>query len=77
MTELRDLIEAVTTFASRAAEKLRLQDGRAGQVLAFVHTAPFRTQDRQYSRSVTVPLRRPTADTALIVQAAGVRVEEA
>lgn len=45
-------------------------DGRAGQVLTFVHTSPFRRQDKQYSRSVTVPLRRPTADTALIVQAA-------
>ena len=70
VTELRDLTEAVTEFAGRAAEKLRKQEGRAGQVLVFVHTSPFRTNDKQYSRSVTVPLRRPTADTALIAGAA-------
>lgn len=70
VTELSDLIEAVTEFASRAAEKLRKQNGKVAQVLTFVHTSPFRTQDKQYSRSITVPLRRPTDDTGLIVQAA-------
>jgi DNA polymerase V len=38
--------------------------------MTFVHTSPFRRQDRQYSRSVVVPLRKPTADTNVIVQAA-------
>lgn len=70
ITELVDLIEAVSEFASRAAEKLRRQNGKVGQVLTFVHTSPFRKQDKQYSRSIVVPLRRPTADTALIVAAA-------
>ena len=70
VTELQDLVEAVTEFAGRAAEKLRKQDGRAAQVLTFVRTSPFRAADRQYSRSATVPLRRPTADTALIAQSA-------
>lgn len=70
VTELSDLIEAVTEFASRAAEKLRKQNGKVCQVLTFVHTSPFRRQDTQYSRSITVPLRRPTADTGRIVQAA-------
>ena len=70
ITELRDLVEAVSTFASRAAEKLRQQDSRAGQVLVFVHTSPFRREDKQFSRSITVPLRRPTADTAQVVATA-------
>jgi DNA polymerase V len=70
ISQLRDLVEAVTEFASRAAEKLRRQNGRTAQVMTFVHTSPFRQQDKQYSRSITVPMRRPTADTALIVQAA-------
>jgi DNA polymerase V len=68
--QLKDLIEAVTHFCSRAAEKLRKQDSHAVQVLVFIHTSQFRHQDRQYSRSVTVPLRRPTADTALIAASA-------
>jgi DNA polymerase V len=59
----------VTEFASRAAQKLRKQHSLTGQVLCFIRTSPFRS-DTQYSRTITVPLRRPTADTALIVAAA-------
>lgn len=69
VTEREDLREAITTFASRATEKLRRQDSHAGMVLVFIRTSPFR-KEPQYSRSMTVPLRRPTADTGLIVQAA-------
>lgn len=68
--ELADLIESVTEFASRACEKLRRQEGHAGQVLVFIHTSAFRTEDPQYSRSVTVPLRRPTADSGLVASSA-------
>jgi DNA polymerase V len=69
VTELNELAEAVTEFASRAAQKLRKQSSLAGQVLCFIRTSPFR-QDAQYSRSITVPLRRPSADTKVIVAAA-------
>ena len=68
--ELRELQEAVTEFASRAAEKLRKQASHTAQVLVFIRTSPFRAQDAQYSRSVVVPLRRPTDDSAAISQAA-------
>ncbi|MEO6319158.1 MAG: Y-family DNA polymerase [Polaromonas sp.] len=70
VTELADLSEAVSHFASSAAHKLRGQAGQAGQVLVFIHTSPFRRQDRQYSRSITVPLRRTSSDSRAIVQAA-------
>ncbi len=70
VTGLVDLTEAVTEFCGRAAEKLRQQNGTAGQVLVFVRTSPFRVHDSQYSRSTVVPLRRPTADTAAITQGA-------
>ena len=69
VTEQSDLAEALTEFASRAAQKLRKQSSLAGQVLCFIRTSPFR-EDAQYSRSITVPLRRPSADTAVIVAAA-------
>lgn len=39
--DLSALQEAVTEFASRAAQKLRLQDGHASQVLTFIRTSPF------------------------------------
>lgn len=69
ITELNPLIEAVSEFASRAAEKLRQQKSHANQVLVFVRTSPFRPGP-SYSQSIVVPLRRPTADTGLLVQAA-------
>ena len=65
----RALFKAVTHFASRAAEKLRKQSSTAQQLMCFIRTSPFR-QDAQYSRSVCMPLRRPTADTATLVTAA-------
>jgi len=63
------LAEAVSEFASRAAKKLREQGRHAAQVLVFIRTSPFR-QDPQYSRSMIVPMRRPSDDTPAIVAAA-------
>jgi DNA polymerase V len=65
-----DLVEAVTDFACRGAEKLRKQSSLAGGVMVFIRTSPFRQDERQYGRSITVPLLRPTSDSALIVAAA-------
>lgn len=69
VTDLSDLIEAVTEFASRGAQKLRKQHSLAGLVMVFIRTSPFR-KDAQYSRSMTIPMRRPSADTAATVAAA-------
>ena len=69
VTDLEPLMEAVSEFASRAAEKLRKQDSLAGALQVFMHTSPHRTGP-QLSRSVTVPLRRPTADSRVLAKAA-------
>lgn len=69
VTELAPLVEAVSEFASRAAEKLRKQGSLASQLLVFAHTSPFRPGPR-FNKSVVVPLRRPTADTGKLVWAA-------
>lgn len=63
ITALADLEEAVSEFASRAAEKLRRQAEHAARVHVFIHTSPFRRNDKQYSRSVVTPLRKPSAPT--------------
>src|SRR5450830_1213705 len=62
-----DLATAVTEFASRAAQKLRMQQGTAGAIVVFIRTSPFRVDDLQYSASTTVPLRRSSADSAELV----------
>ena len=69
VTALVHLCEAVTEFASRAAQKLRCQSSVTAQVLVFIRTSAFR-QTPQCSRSLCVPLRQPTADTGLIIAAA-------
>lgn len=69
ISDLPPMIQAVSEFASRAAERLRKQDSLASKLLVFAHTSPFRPGPR-FNRSVVVPLRRPTADTGKLVWAA-------
>ncbi|MBN8504911.1 MAG: Y-family DNA polymerase [Burkholderiales bacterium] len=70
VVELRQLEEAVATYTCRAAEKLRRQASQAGAVQVFVRTNIFRQGDRQYSRTVTVPLVRPSDDSSVLTAAA-------
>ena len=67
VTELAGLIEVVSQFATRVAEKARQQEAVAGAVHVFVTTSPFRRDDRQHSPSATIPLVRPSADTRVII----------
>ena len=46
---LDELVEAVSDFSARAAQKLRGQAGVAGQVMVFIRTSPFR-KTPQYSQ---------------------------
>jgi DNA polymerase V len=64
------IVEAVSEFASRAAEKLRSQGSVCSAIHVFFRTSPFRTSDRQHEASSTLPLARPTADTRVLVNAA-------
>ncbi len=69
ITELEPMIQAVSEFAARAAEKLRAQGGTAPQMLVFAQTSPFRP-GKSYSRSITLSLRRPTSNTLDLVATA-------
>lgn len=70
VTELQPLLEAVSHFAQRAAEKLRAQAHRAGAVHVFARTSPFRAKDEPFSRCATVQLVPPSSDTAVLIDAA-------
>jgi DNA polymerase V len=74
ITHVDGILEAVSEFASRAAERLRQQGSVAGAIGIFFTTSAFRTNDRQHSVNVTVPLGRPTADTAVLMRAAEMAV---
>lgn len=70
VTSLEALGEAVSTYMTRAAEKLRQQGSVCGVVQVFIQTNQFRSQDPQYSNALTMPLTAPTADTRRLIGAA-------
>lgn len=75
ITRLADLQEAITQYASWAAEKIRAQHSAATVVSVFVQTNVFRQRETQYHNSATVRLSRPTNDTLEIAETAHRTVE--
>lgn len=61
--DLENLRQALASFVARACEKLRAQGSRAGSLLVFIQTSPFRLDDPQYTGSLRIPLSVPTDDT--------------
>jgi DNA polymerase V len=57
------LREAVLTYVTRAAAKLRDEGSVAGALQVFVMTNPFKPERPQYSRGCTVPLAGASDDT--------------
>lgn len=69
VTSIDSLIESVTLYASRAAEKARAQHSYANSISVFIQTSPF--SDRPYyGNSQTVALPSPTNDSRLLVRTA-------
>lgn len=66
--ELDELEEAVASYISRAAEKLRAQDSLAGALQVYIRTNIFKPEAPQYQRAVTVPLPEATADSRVLTQ---------
>lgn len=66
--EIGPLREAVTTYLSRAAIKLRKQASAAGFITVFLHTNYFRTNERQYSCSRTVKLPHPSSSDSELIR---------
>ena len=64
-TTLRPILEAVSLYASRAAEKLRAQDHLALTMHIFLHTSPFKHGFHSVSQMAQLPY--PTNDSRAIV----------
>jgi DNA polymerase V len=67
ITVLSEMREAVATYMTRAAEKLRRAQRAAGVLTVFLTTNRF-TDEPQYSNSVTIPLPVATQDTAELIR---------
>jgi DNA polymerase V len=70
VTELQELEQAVTSYMSRAAEKLRRQQSVAATVYVYIRTNPHREDEPQHSYGITLALPAPTCDTIRLVEAA-------
>lgn len=67
---IEELQQAVSTYMSLAAEKLRNQGSVCGAVQVFIHTNQFRPNDKQYGNAIVIPLPNPSSDTRLLIRAA-------
>jgi len=75
VSSLSELSEAVITYTTRVAEKLRRQRSVAAMVYIFIQTDPFKKKDRQYNSGRLIHLTNPTDDTRILIRAvlAGLR----
>lgn len=69
VTALADMREALSWHVSRAAEKLRGQNGLTAAILVFVQTNRFIAGEPQYAASDTAALPMPTAHTPELLRA--------
>ncbi|HBW4601497.1 TPA: Y-family DNA polymerase [Klebsiella pneumoniae] len=70
ITEYHEMRQAICTYASRAAEKLRGEHQYCRFVSAFVKTSPFALNEPYYGNSASVKLLTPTQDSRDIIAAA-------
>lgn len=59
--------EALSTYVSRAAEKMRRQGSRAQGICVFIRTNIFKMNSRQYHNSLTIGFDHPISDTRLLI----------
>ncbi|AOO56445.1 DNA polymerase V subunit UmuC [Raoultella ornithinolytica] len=70
ITEYHEMRQAICSYASRAAEKLRGEHQYCRFVSAFVKTSPFALNEPYYGNSASVKLLTPTQDSRDIIAAA-------
>ena len=69
VTDIKELEEAVSTYMSRAAEKLRRQHLVAATAYVYIRTNPHKEGEPQYSPGMMVALPQATNDTRELVNA--------
>ena len=65
----QELIEAVTSYTSRAAERMRKQNSVSSSLYIYIRTSPHNDK-KQYANGVNIPLFQPSDDTIVLTNAA-------
>ncbi|PPR29151.1 MAG: DNA polymerase IV 1 [Alphaproteobacteria bacterium MarineAlpha6_Bin6] len=70
ITSLKNMREAVSTYISRAAEKIRNEKLVSNNINLYIRTSPFKKVAKEYySNSVSIPLNFPTNNTIILNKA--------
>jgi DNA polymerase V len=72
LTELTDIKERISTFASSCAEKMRQQNSSCYMLIVFLRSDRFRTSTEQYRASTIVNIPFPT-DSSLVLSTSAVK----
>jgi DNA polymerase V len=75
ITTLTEMRQAVATYTTRAAEKLRRHRLAAGALTVFLMTNRFKEDDPQSTNDITLSLPVATSDTAELIAYARVGIE--
>ena len=70
VSTLAELQQAVATFASKCAVKLRKEDSLASLLTVFITTSPFDESNDRYWGTRTAALQHPTQDSIAMLKAA-------
>jgi len=70
LNDIEELSQAVATFTTYSAEKLRKQDSVCSSIQIFILTNQYKEKISQYFRSIIVTLDTPTDSTLILVKAA-------
>lgn len=70
LRELPPIREAVATYCTRAAEKLRAQHSVCKQIRVSIRTGMFNPDEAKYAKGAVCELPYPTDDTRIITKAA-------
>ena len=65
-----EIVEAITTFVTRAARKARQQSTLCGSISVFIRSSPFNAKEKFYANSGTLSLKPMTNNSALILKSA-------
>lgn len=72
---LNTLNSLITSYVSRAAEKLRSQDSETKGLIIFIETSRY-NKDKRYSNSINIKLPKPTSSTLELIEFALVGLEK-
>lgn len=70
LTQYDELADALSSFCSRAAEKLRKQQSVTSSITVFIRTNPYNPNEPQYQRSIQTQLKHASADSRFIISIA-------